>query len=64
MLLLVGNSLELAQVVYWKDDIDGALVGTVHKQPALDSLVYEAHLLDCHSKQVAANVITQALYAQ
>ncbi|KAL7489060.1 LOW QUALITY PROTEIN: hypothetical protein ACHAW6_014650 [Cyclotella cf. meneghiniana] len=49
-----GNSHKLAQVVHQKHDINGALIGTAHKQPALDTCVYE----------LAVNVIAETLYAQ
>ena len=64
VLLPVGNSQELARVVCWKRDVTGALIGTVHKQPALDTCVYEVHFPDSRSKELAANVMAEALYAQ
>ena len=40
------------------------LVGIAHKQPALDTRVYEVHFPDVHTKELAANAIAEALYAQ
>ncbi|KAL7474145.1 hypothetical protein ACHAW6_000136 [Cyclotella cf. meneghiniana] len=39
-------------------------VGTVHKQPAKDTCVYEVHFTDGHTEELAANTIAEALYAQ
>ncbi|KAL7480720.1 hypothetical protein ACHAW6_006385 [Cyclotella cf. meneghiniana] len=39
-------------------------VGTAHKQPAMDTRVYEVYFLDGCTKELTANTITEALYAQ
>ncbi|KAL7478840.1 hypothetical protein ACHAW6_004595 [Cyclotella cf. meneghiniana] len=39
-------------------------VGTVHKQPAMDTHVYEVHFLGGRTKELARNTIAEALYAQ
>ncbi|KAL7485125.1 hypothetical protein ACHAW6_015143 [Cyclotella cf. meneghiniana] len=51
-------------MVHWKHDANSALVCTEHKQPALDSQVYEVCFPDGHSKELATNVIAEVLYAQ
>ena len=63
-MLPVGDSQELAHVVCRKRDANGALVGTAHKQPALDTHIYKVHFLDGCSEERAANIITEALYSQ
>jgi hypothetical protein len=64
VLLPVGGSHELARVLRRKCDSQGVPVGTAHKQPAMDTRVYEVHFPDGHTKELAANVIAEALYAQ
>ena len=64
VLLPVGDSQELARVIRRKRDGDGALIGTPHEQPALDTRVYEVRFPDGRSEERAANVIAEALYAQ
>ena len=61
VILPVGDSQELVRVICWKHDATGALVSTLHTQPALDTHVYEVHFLDCHSKEQAVNVIAEVL---
>ncbi|KAL7474132.1 hypothetical protein ACHAW6_000125 [Cyclotella cf. meneghiniana] len=39
-------------------------IGTVHKQAAMDTYVYEVRFLDGQTKELAGNTITKALYAQ
>ena len=39
-------------------------VGTAHKQPAMETCVYEVHFLGGHTKELATNTIAEALYAQ
>ncbi len=39
-------------------------MGTVHHNPALDSCVYEVWFPDGRTKELAANVIAEAVYAQ
>ena len=41
-----------------------ALIGFAHKQPALDIHIYEVHFTDGCSKELAANVIDEVVYAQ
>jgi hypothetical protein len=64
VLLPVGNSQELARVLRRKHDVDGKVVGTAHHNPALDSWVYEVCFPDGRTKELAANVIAEAIYAQ
>ncbi|KAL7488248.1 hypothetical protein ACHAW6_013826 [Cyclotella cf. meneghiniana] len=39
-------------------------VATAHKQPAMDTRVYEVRFPDCRAKELAVNTIAEALYAQ
>ena len=63
VLLPVGDSQELARMIRRKRDVDGALIGTPHEQPALDTRVYEVRFPDGRSEERAANVIAEALGA-
>eukprot|EP00804_Cyclotella_cryptica_P031332 CCRYP_011130-RA/>CCRYP_011130-RA protein AED:0.34 eAED:0.34 QI:0/0/0/1/0/0/3/0/252 len=47
-----------------KREPDGNLVGTAHVNPALDTRFYEVRFPDGRSKELAANVIAEAVYAQ
>ncbi|KAL7474823.1 hypothetical protein ACHAW6_000772 [Cyclotella cf. meneghiniana] len=49
--------------VHWNHDSNGMLLGTVH-QHAMDTRVYEVHFWDGWTKELAANTITEASYAQ
>ena len=64
VLLPVGDGHELARVLRRKRDSNGVPVGTAHKQPAMDTRVYEVRFLDGCTKELAANTIAEALYAQ
>eukprot|EP00804_Cyclotella_cryptica_P004620 CCRYP_006942-RA/>CCRYP_006942-RA protein AED:0.23 eAED:0.23 QI:0/-1/0/1/-1/1/1/0/675 len=64
VLLPVGNSQELAQVLCQKRESDGKVVGTAHHNPALDTRVYEVRFPDSRTEELAANVIAEAVYAQ
>lgn len=64
VLLPVGNFHELAWVLFRKCDTNGALVGIMHKQPALATPVHKALFPDGHSEELAANAIAETLYAQ
>ena len=64
VLLPVGDRHELARVLHRKRDSNGVPVGIAHKQPALDTHVYEVRFLDGCTKELSANAITEALYAQ
>ncbi|KAL7474533.1 LOW QUALITY PROTEIN: hypothetical protein ACHAW6_000501, partial [Cyclotella cf. meneghiniana] len=47
-----------------KCDSNGVLVDIVHKQPAIDTCVYEVPFPDGCTKDLATNTIAEALYAQ
>ncbi len=64
VLLPVGDRHEFARVLCQKRDSNGVPVGIAHKQPALDTRVYEVHFPDGRTKELAANAIAEALYAQ
>ena len=64
VVLLVGDQYELARVLCQKCDSNGLPVGIAHKQPALDTCVYEVRFPDGRTKELAANAIAEALYAQ
>ena len=64
VLLPVGDRHELARVLCRKHDSNGLPVGTAHKQPAMDTRVYEVRFPDGRTEELAANAITEALYAQ
>jgi hypothetical protein len=64
VLLPVGNSQELARVLHRKRDADGKVMGTAHRNPVLDSHVYEVRFPDRRTEELAANVIAEAVYAQ
>ncbi len=64
VLLPLGYRHELARVLHRKRDSNGMLVGTTHKQPAMDTCVYEVRFPDGCTKELAANTIAEALYAQ
>ena len=64
VLLPVGDGHELARVLRRKRDSNGVPVGTAHKQPAMDTRVYEVRFPDGRTEELAANTIAEALYAQ
>ena len=64
VLLSVGDRHGLARVLHWKCDLNGMPMGTAHKQPAMDTCVYEVHFQDGRTKELAANTIAEVLYAQ
>ena len=64
VLLPVGDGHELARVLRWKRDSNGVPVGTTHKQPAMDTRVYEVRFPGGRTKELAANTMAEALYAQ
>ena len=47
-----------------KHDANGVFVGTAHNQTALDTWVCKVRFLNTQSKELATNVIAEALYAQ
>ncbi|KAL7484963.1 hypothetical protein ACHAW6_010619, partial [Cyclotella cf. meneghiniana] len=55
---------ELARVLCRKHNSTGVPVGTVHKQPAIDTHVYKVLFPDGCTKELATNTIAEALYAQ
>ncbi|KAL7483918.1 hypothetical protein ACHAW6_009561 [Cyclotella cf. meneghiniana] len=60
----LGDRHKLARVLYRKRDSNGVPVGTTHKQPSIDTRVYEVHLPDGCTEERAANTIAEASYAQ
>ncbi|KAL7475002.1 hypothetical protein ACHAW6_000938, partial [Cyclotella cf. meneghiniana] len=55
---------KLARVLHQKCDSNCMPVNTAHRQPVIDTHVYEVHFSDGYTKEVAANTIAEALYAQ
>ncbi|KAL7475156.1 hypothetical protein ACHAW6_001083 [Cyclotella cf. meneghiniana] len=64
LLLPVRDGHELARVLCRKHDANGVPANTAHKQPAMDTCVYEVHFPDGCTKELAVNTIAEALYAQ
>jgi hypothetical protein len=64
VLLPIGNTHELARVLRQKRDQEGNPVGSAHRNPALDTRVYEVRFPDEITEEWAANVIAEAVYAQ
>jgi hypothetical protein len=64
VLLPVGNTQELARVLSQKRDQEGNPMGSAHRNPALDTRVYEVRFPDGRTEELAVNVITEAVYAQ
>ena len=60
VLLPVGDQHELARVLHRKRDLNGVPVGIAHKQPALDTCVYEVCFPDGRTKELAAYAIAEA----
>eukprot|EP00804_Cyclotella_cryptica_P026575 CCRYP_014011-RA/>CCRYP_014011-RA protein AED:0.14 eAED:0.14 QI:0/0/0/1/0/0.25/4/0/793 len=60
----LGPSINVARVLHQKRDADGKAVGTTHHNPALVTRVYEVWFPDGRTEELAANVITEAVYAQ
>ena len=54
----------MARVLSWKCDLNGRAVSTAHKQPVIDTCIYEVHFQDGRTKELAANTIAEVLYAQ
>ena len=64
VLLPIGNAQELARVLCRKWDPDGNLVGSAHANPVFDTHIYEVRFPNGRMEELAANVITEAVYAQ
>ena len=64
VLLPIGNSQELARVLRQKHDMEGNPIGSAHRNPALDTHVYEVYFPNRRTEELAANVIAEAVYAQ
>ena len=64
LLLPKGDILLPAKVVGRKKDRNGNPVGTEHKNPILDTRIYEVQFSDGHVEEYAANVIVENMYAQ
>jgi hypothetical protein len=64
VMLPVGPTEERARVLRRKRDSDGNPIGVAHRNPVLDTRVYEVQFPDGRTEEVAANVIAQALYSQ
>eukprot|EP00804_Cyclotella_cryptica_P023948 CCRYP_010054-RA/>CCRYP_010054-RA protein AED:0.31 eAED:0.32 QI:0/0/0/1/0.5/0.33/3/0/420 len=61
-----GNALILGKYLGPRidRDPDGSLVGTAHANPALNTCIYEVRFPNGRTEELAANVITEAVYAQ
>ncbi|KAL7474926.1 hypothetical protein ACHAW6_000869 [Cyclotella cf. meneghiniana] len=55
--------MHVLRVLHRKCDANGVPVGKAHKQPSMDTHVYEVHFLDGRTKELATNIIAEALYA-
>ncbi|KAL7478254.1 hypothetical protein ACHAW6_004026 [Cyclotella cf. meneghiniana] len=64
LLLPIGDRHDLTRVLCQKCDLNDMPVGTAHKQPAMDTHVYEVHFPNGGTKELAANTIAEALYPQ
>ena len=58
-----GDGPELARVKRRKKDSDG-IIGTAHKNPILDTRVFEVEFIDGHTAAMTANAIAENLYSQ
>jgi hypothetical protein len=54
----------LAQVKRWKLDANGVPIGVAHKNPILDTRVFEVEFLDGHTASMTANAIAENLFSQ
>ena len=54
----------IARVKRRKLDDDGNPIGRAHKNPIMDTRIFEVEFLDGHTEAVAANVIAENLFAQ
>jgi hypothetical protein len=59
-----GDGPELARVKRRKTDRDGKPIGRAHKNPILDTRVFEVEFLDGHTTAMTANGIAENLFAQ
>ena len=64
VLLDVGDSAALAQVVCWAVDSDGKVIGKWDSNPILNTLVYECEFNDGTIKEYAANIIASNIYEE
>ena len=59
-----GGGPEFARVTKRLRDANGIPIGTAHDNPIMDSRVYEIEFPEGHKAALAANTITENLFAQ
>ena len=59
-----GKGPEFAKVTKWLRDANGLPIGTANDNSILDSRVYKVEYLDGHKASLAANTITENIFAQ
>ncbi|MGH3053527.1 MAG: hypothetical protein ACRDL7_00940, partial [Gaiellaceae bacterium] len=64
VILPQGDSLISGHVIGRKRDVNGNPLGISHRNPILDSRVYNVQFPDGHVEEYAANVIAESLYSQ
>ena len=62
--LIYGGETTFARVRKRLKDANGLPIGTLHKNPILDTRVYEVEYADGHKASTAAIAITMTLFAQ
>ena len=55
---------EFAKVTNRLRDKDGLPIGRAHKNPILDTIIYEAEYKDRHKSSLAAKEIAERMFAQ
>jgi hypothetical protein len=58
VLLLIGNTQQLARFSDQKRDQEGNPVDSTHQNPALDTHVYEVHFPNGRTEELVANALT------
>jgi hypothetical protein len=59
-----GEHPTLARVKRQKLDANGVPIGVAHKNPILDTRVFEVEFLDGHTASMTANAIAENLFSQ
>jgi hypothetical protein len=59
-----GDGPELAKVTRHLRDKDGLPIGKANSNPILDTIMYEVEYADGHKASLAANAITENMFAQ